>query len=228
MIASENGVNLPYKLYNAKQISDATLCGNPNMACINRSCNDCGIQKLDEILEPLNGLKKISVTWLKWRNVQVSNKTTAGTSKKKSKPVLKKSKFHKEFEKQNGTLQELIEEMKASVETLSLHLFNYKWQYSQFNQIKKNLPEKTLLMVIDFAENYRTIYQREVQSGRWAYHQVTLHPVVCYHRCNMEGCNEVVKENAVVVSDDLTHDSYAVKCFVSKVTLKKREQIFRK
>lgn len=107
----------------------------------------------------------------------------------------------------NGSVQDFINELCAEVEKLAKHLFVAKWQYKQFTQLKKQVPRNWLVMVADFAENYRCIHQDEIQSAYYQYQQVTIHPIVGYYRCDK--CEGVVSESAVFISGDLDHDAHA-------------------
>jgi hypothetical protein len=96
------------------------------------------------------------------------------------------------------------------------HVFTAEWQYKQYLELKTNLPPKWVLMVLDFAENYRTFFQQEIQSAHWCYNQVTIHPIVTFYRCLT--CQNVVQEAIIYVSADLVHDAHAVRHFVADAT----------
>ncbi|VDI09450.1 Hypothetical predicted protein [Mytilus galloprovincialis] len=55
---------------------------------------------------------------------------------------------------------------------------------------KMNLPADWVLLVADFAENYRTFYQDEIQAAHWQYQQITVHPIVAYLKCPEEQCRD--------------------------------------
>ena len=55
-------------------------------------------------------------------------------------------------------------------------------------------------MIQDFAENYRTFYQDEIQSAHWQYEQATVHPVICYYQCQEKGCWETVTESIICIT----------------------------
>ena len=116
------------------------------------------------------------------------------------------------------TGQALLDQLKIDTAKLAMHLSNASWQYQQFKEVKNNLPADCLLMVMDFAENFRTKYRAEIQSARWAYKNVTIHPFVCYYSCPHPDCCQLVTEYDVMISDDLKHDSAAVKKFTTIVT----------
>lgn len=74
------------------------------------------------------------------------------------------------------------------------------------------LPEKSVSITIDFAENYSCFCQNEI---RVANDSVNIHPCICVFRCPK--VNELVDECVDVVSDDLNHDSHAVHVFLNHV-----------
>ena len=100
---------------------------------------------------------------------------------------------------------DLVNKFKQAMKTFPNHIFRANWQYNQFNHMKKNVNDEDCVMVYDFAENFRTQYQDEVQSAHWNYTQTTIHPVVCYYKC---ACSKVPTHSIVVISDDLTHDCF--------------------
>ncbi|VDI80010.1 Hypothetical predicted protein [Mytilus galloprovincialis] len=76
----------------------------------------------------------------------------------------------------------------------------------------RNLPADWVLIGADFAENYRTFYQDEIQAAHWQYQQITVHPIVAYLKCPEEQCRDtsLVTESIVCITDDLTHIASAV------------------
>lgn len=64
--------------------------------------------------------------------------------------------------------------------------------------------------------NYTSRPQGAPQGCHWNNSQTTIHPVVASYECPVSGCNEVVTDSVIYVSDDLTHDYHAVQHFISK------------
>lgn len=142
----------------------------------------------------------ILLTWERWENRKTTVKGTTITKK----DLVSKNKSTKDF------IEELIQE----VTFLDQHFFVASWQYHQFNDLQQNLPADWVL-VADFAENYRTFYQDEIQAAHWQYQQITVHPIVAYYKCQEKECKDtsLVTESIVCISDDLTHDASAVNKF---------------
>ncbi|KAL2095568.1 hypothetical protein ACEWY4_007716 [Coilia grayii] len=62
------------------------------------------------------------------------------------------------------------------------HLFNIRWQYRAYRELRENLLSHECLLHIDFSENYVCKYSDEVQSVHFggSHQQATLHTGVLY------------------------------------------------
>jgi len=169
--------------------------------CLERECDACGKQKLKTYLKPLIDAQSDAETpyvWKRWKLGTVGS--AAGSCKRQV------------LAEQSGTLRELIDEFVEGVDFLSNHLFIARWQYKQFNEISKSVPENVVVTIADFAENYRCMNQDEIQSAYYNYNQATVFPMIAYYRC--QDCKDsVVQESAVFISPDLTHDALAAEQF---------------
>ena len=112
----------------------------------------------------------------------------------------------------------MLEELIAELENFSAHLFVAKWQQVQFTRLIKSPPERSVILVMDFSENYTCLAQNEVQSAHWSQNQLTLHPLVAFYRCNNCKDNPTVREAIHIISNDLCHDSHAVHVFTKVAT----------
>jgi len=74
------------------------------------------------------------------------------------------------------------------------------------------LSPGSVIVLLDFAENYSFLIQDAVQGHHWDNSQATLHPFAVYHRDN-EGCLKCL--SFCVISDCLKHDTTAVHAFIS-------------
>ena len=227
--AQSVGVKSLDKLNTATALRDITVCPHtsfPDLNCTKRLCQECGTRKLQDALNVLKKYGQKTVIWRKWKGVWIpkneskETKESKESGKKESKesekkPIKPSSKTHsykKRYQKQDGRLNDLTKMLVEECESLSDHLFIAHWQAWQYKQLKANLPEGYILMVLDFAENFRTHYQFEVQSAHWAYEQVTIHPIVVTYTCPT--CEKTVTENIVVISQDLNHDADSVGQYV--------------
>ena len=199
------------KLKNEYEAVDAVRCPKQEeterfhkLRCIDGKCNDCGTKLLKDKLRPLLEIDDQSeVEWNRWQTViTVNPKTQKNISKRQE---VKKS----------GTREELIDELMEELKFLSIHLFQAQWQQQQFATLNNNIPEKTVSITMDYAENYSCFYQNEIQGAHWSKDSVTVHPCICKYRCPTDG--ELVDEAVDIVSDNLNHESHAVHVFLNHV-----------
>lgn len=73
-------------------------------------------------------------------------------------------------------------------------------------------------MTMDFSENYRCEYQREVLSALFGYSQITLHPIMVNYIYPENKCQMVCEEFIDIVSDGLVHNHFAVETFCEAAT----------
>ncbi|ESO97658.1 hypothetical protein LOTGIDRAFT_152749 [Lottia gigantea] len=142
--------------------TDLTLCPkdqNPHakLECIDRKCEICDVDLLDHYLQPLlNVSGDKDVSWEYW------GQATYGNEGKKRVALLRSS----------GTVKQLVDQLKEELISLSTHLFIARWQQNVFYTITKNPPTNSIVMVMDFAENYLCVMQNEAQSAHWYQMQV--------------------------------------------------------
>ena len=89
----------------------------------------------------------------------------------------------------------------------SRQLFNTMWQQRVFSNIKSSFKPSEIVSVIDFAANYSTFHQNEIQNAQWANDQVILFPIVTWYRCPVCPSEAPpVREYLIFLSDDIKHD----------------------
>ena len=160
------------------------------------------MHQISDYLKPvLETRDDIDMSWQKW-----------GKTFYKGKPK-------KSILRVQGTLHDIMAELETELSTLSVHLFQARWQQDQFSSLIRNPPAKSVILVMDFSENFTCTTQREVQSAHWAQTQVTLHPMVAFYTCQLCGnIDDPVREVVDIISDDLLHDAHAVHHFVKVAT----------
>ena len=86
----------------------------------------------------------------------------------------------------------------------------------QFEECKKQLQKGDILMVMDFAQKLGSTRDRmKFKVPYWSRSQTTLHPIIIYYLCP-EDCHHLICDEVIVISDDLVHDSFAVKAFMDR------------
>ena len=127
-------------------LSNITMCDTPdgngkyhNSRCIRRTFPNCGVAKKLTSLNSLN--KETSVTWSMWELVsQEIKKATSTTS-----TIVKK----RMLVTKPGKMGDLINELEKELEPFPEHLFNKDWQNDQLQMLRKNLPPKSTLSILD-------------------------------------------------------------------------------
>ena len=189
------GLNLTMDKFIAINQSLCPFDQHPHMECVKRNCKSCGVKLVRKLFEKQLSQKKVS--WCKWM------------------PVFKDKKRKIGLVKIDGSLKQLFKLHLEMLHEIALHLFVATWQCKQFQLAVKQVDEGRLVQVLDFAQNKLLIFQDEAQAAHWQHDQCTIHPVVNYYKC--EKCDNKVQEDVIMISDDLKHDSHAVKVFQDRV-----------
>lgn len=114
---------------------------------------------------------------------------------------------------EEGTIQDCVEELKKQLPQFLRHTYTKRVQAQNFADEKISVLSTPLKAVVqvDFAENYTTKFQDEIQSAYWSYSQVTLFTVCVWAQ---EG-----PFSLVIVSDYLSRDKYAVHTFLQDILI---------
>ena len=80
-----------------------------------------------------------------------------------------------------------------------------------YNQQKEQVTYDSSMAMkqIDFAENYSTIWQDEIQSAHWQNKQVTVFASVYWHGLE--------HQSSVIISDDLSHTKGSIVTFIDQL-----------
>ena len=183
-----------------------------NRNCIFRLCKNCGgIMKLQEsIIEQNPNLDwNQVVTWHQWKNLSLGEtENSLDNKQEKPKRILENVRCRE-------TIAELLSQFINSVNHMSIHLFHFCWQAFQFDECKKQLQDGDVLLIMDFATNYSHHKQDEVHGAFWCRKQTTLHSIIAYYPCPCK-CGHLVRDEIMILSNDLKHDSFAVNTFIEK------------
>lgn len=162
-------------------------CELTNEICMLNNCNAC--EKHLENLLPLNSLAQTNTAMIKWKPW----KDVAG------RPQLLVT---------EGSLLVALSLLEQQLPTYKFHCFVKANQEKYFKIRKDNLKDTEVLIQIDFAENFSLVAQDEIQSAHWSHQQVTLFTCVAW----FQNCTR----SFVIISDELSHDKYAVFVFKKK------------
>ena len=142
---------------------------NYKLDCIDRNCNTCSTQKLEQKLQPLSVME--NVKWHSWELVRYNNPKTGKVSSKQK------------LVEKTATPVEFIENVIKEVTILALRLFEARWQQIQFGILSKSLKIKQVMLTADFAENFTYFSQNEIQGAHWMRNSVTVHQTIVNYNC---------------------------------------------
>ncbi|CAF3403688.1 unnamed protein product [Rotaria sp. Silwood2] len=176
---------------------EALVCNSEDEECMSSKCNNCGnLKNFDKLFECDDETRKKDLTYFQWKT--------------NDSKILKMEQF--------GTVQNAINELKNQTYNFLIHSFITHVQYAHFEECKNNATRSSIVLQIDFSENYRTAYQNEIQNAFFNYNQVSLFNAVVWPGRNSEVLNYTL------VSDDVSHDKYSIHVCLSEIftDLKKR------
>ena len=246
----ENGERCSKKL--AFSEDDNQVISDHKRECIFRECKMCSAITLQEhIVEQNKGFDwQREVTWHQWKNITLDENKEKSDDKNDNKDLNRDDDINLDTEKipnetndnENDNLQKdkkkrIVDKVRyrgalstlltlyiRSISSMSVHLFHFRWQALQFDEAKKQLQIGDILLIMDFATNYSHHRQDEIHGAFWCRRQTTLHPIIIYYPCQEKGCQHLVRDEVMIFSDDLKHDSFAVNKFVERVVSHLKEK----
>ncbi|CAF3132105.1 unnamed protein product [Rotaria sp. Silwood2] len=153
---------------------EALVCDSNNEKCISSTCEKCGeLKNFDKLFEYDDEIGGKDLVYHQWETFD-------------SKIV--------KIEK-SGTIRDAIDDLKSQTEDFLMHSFITHVQYIHFEDCKQNASPKSIVLQIDFSENFRTKYQDEVQNAFFNYKQAAVfNAMVCgYGRGTVDGVGGAVK-----------------------------------
>lgn len=164
--------------------------------CLSRLCQQCKEKglKINEF-DP-NGVSFYEKWQSKTEDVNIKGKI------KQCKKTIK--------EKIQCTKQNMLDKLHSEIPNLLKHICNRNHQYKAIDYIKKNVSENSVVVHVDFSENYACKYASEVQSMHFggSRQQLSLHTVVIYYQDIFT--KAVVSKSFCTVSESLRHDPVAI------------------
>ena len=199
-ISRVNSSAQPSILSSEKVVLLITVCDIESVQCIDRECNNCGVNKASQ--QVFDGLEEeCLVTYHQWK-------------------IIDKGKVKKEFIE--CTIAEAREDLEAQLSSFSRHIYNIKRQHKEFTFLKENLKEDEIIIHEDFSENFALKHQREIMEAHWSNDSVTIFTAVVYYKEN--GCKELKHQSYVIISDELRHDKASV-CMCNQALLEALSQV---
>ena len=179
-----------------KSLVQLLVCPDPDEECYLSNCDKCSHQKEDlenKISIILQSKDISSIEYSQWSFNDNSQKET----------------FLKNSEDFSATVTD-------SMNSFKLHYFLNKQQSKYLYNLKKNPPEGTMLISMDYAENYSCVSQNEVQKAYFRKVQISMLTVYVY----MMVQSELKEQSYVVLTDDTRHETPAVYSSYQKLNMK--------
>ena len=193
-----SGMASPIQFDDLLAFTKTSVCDLNSVECVERQCSTCNSHSL---LKPmftdwLQSDDNIKISYMNWTRVSelVNGKTI--------------SKIRK-VEKTKSRADIFTDLLEMFVNYPS-HLKNAVSQLKSYKKCKMSLRDDEVLVVVDFAENYVCKQYAEAQSAYYSRNSVTLHPMVAIFSQD----SDIIRDSVVVISEDLRHDSSAVKVFI--------------
>ena len=184
----------------SKELMGKLVCSIDNVDCCISDCAEC--PEDDALYEYLmENIPDEQVTYSEWVSIPEE-----GTQ-------LVKTTQH---------ITEFIPKLIGHLKKLVTHRFINKSQNEYSKKLKNELREKECILLMDFAENYSSVTQNEIQAGYFWKKQHTLHPFVIYYRRENGG---VKHKSYCVLSDYLKHDAESVHTFIKELIPKLKDLI---
>lgn len=167
-----------------------SLCTNATDACKLRECDQCSTENMVSYVAAQLDQKNVeNVSYSLW----VTNPQCDITS--------------------NTTDVDLfLDLLKKIVEKFITHQFKVEKQYQFIKAAKTSLvPNKKVIIQMDFAENYSCFVQNAIQSHYFSTPTVTIHPFVVFYKTSEE--SPVQTYNVVIINEIRSHNTTAVYAF---------------
>lgn len=208
LIVSALGIKTYYR-----DLIGGVVCDEENQTCMLRLCEDCHTTEQmedflrEEIIKEVNASSALipeeegelnefwaeNISYLQWKTIDKQTDLVTEVAERSDVVRFAAEKLHK----------------------MIPHEFVARKQSNYFKNLKSSIPPNKVVVLMDFAMNFSCVFPEEIQSYHFSKKQVTLHPVVIFHR--PEGQTEADFYNICFISDDLTHDVSMVKAFTRRI-----------
>lgn len=181
---NKRGFNIPIKF---SELTKALTCDDKNQQCMTGACQICS-KSVDKFLPP-EEIAGDEIDWYQWQA---------------------DSENHASRIQETGTIQDCYEKLAESCPSFLKHTFVKRMQSNYFEESKKKVTHKSVVLQVDFAENFTILPQNEIQSGHWYHKQVTIFTAVAWLKGDLH-------ISYALLSDHMEHDKYAAHTFMSSI-----------
>lgn len=190
--------------FKSNDLISAVVCDSKNMNCMFRICPNCNFKTYTMPNDKVGCLNKI-LKFYQWET-KIEERNIKGNNKK-IRITVKADHI--------ATVKEIISLLNKQLPFFQRHIFTMRHQLTSLQEKKQKLSSREILMQVDFAENYITKYNTEIQSMHFgaSKRQISLHTGVYYIRNQ----NVVDTHCFCSISNNLDHQSHAVWGHLDKV-----------
>lgn len=155
---------------NLEEMVDSTMCNSKSKLCAYGECEDC-VYTTQTILRPPANTEIALTQWSLEDNTKIISGEETG---KRSMITVKKT--------VQKTEEAVVSEFHDRLFRFRWHVFNIRWQFRAYRQVRESLGTNECLLHVDFSENYSCKYSEEIQSVHFggSHQQATLHTGVLY------------------------------------------------
>lgn len=177
-----------------KKLTQLMICDEPTEACFLQECDHCDVSKMAEfVIKKLDDNNIETIKFSLWVTTPRCDVTT-----------------------QEMEVDEFVDCLQHQLKKFIVHKFKVQKQTTFIEQQKQKLkPNKTVMCQLDFAENYSCEIQNAIQGAYFSKQQVTVHPIVAYHRADEN--SKPININFIFISDVTTHNTILVYAFIRKL-----------
>lgn len=155
------------------ELLSMVVCSSKSKECAYGDCDLCKTKRIDFSM----GEKDLNynVSWDEWvlKSHEYKPNKNSDVTKTTKKNVI---------EKKTGTLKILLDAFQEELTNFKIHSYNIVHQYKQYRKCIENLDDRTVVVHIDFSENYSCKLATEIQAMHFdgSRQQISLHTGVLY------------------------------------------------
>lgn len=110
-------------------------------------------------------------------------------------------------------LVEFMQDFCGKLVNLNVHDFIAKQQSSYFNDLKQNLKDDEIIVLMDFSENIALEFHYATQAYYYAKKLCTIHPIFIYFQRN----DVLEHKSIIIIAESLTHTAETVYLFITRL-----------
>ncbi|KAJ3612394.1 hypothetical protein NHX12_020670 [Muraenolepis orangiensis] len=173
---------------NIEEMCEATMCDPKSKVCAYGECSECLLT-----CHPMQKAPgEANILFCQWMTEKVTKE------EKVSNITVKRE--------MTTTEHDLTKDFQERLLHFRRHVFNIKWQFDAYRELRRSLKHNESLLHIDFSENYVCKYGKEIQSVHFggSHQQASLHTGVLYT------AGEQVPHTFCSISPSRRHDPVAI------------------